>query len=132
MILICKLYPPIRERKCFIPLQVSTYIYVLMMTDEQTLIRTAELFKALSTPSRLRILRLLSDQPSSVSTLVEATRLSQPLVSQHLKTLRGNNLVTVTRTGKEALYALADDHVAHVIRDTIAHSREPHHGSQAD
>ena len=111
---------------------LSTYIYVLMMTDEQTLIRTAELFKALSTPSRLRILCLLSDQPSSVSTLVEATRLSQPLVSQHLKTLRGNNLVTVTRTGREALYALADDHVAHVIRDTIAHSREPHQGSQSD
>lgn len=103
-----------------------------MMTDEQTLIRTAELFKALSTPSRLRILCLLSNRPSSVSTLVEATRLSQPLVSQHLKTLRGNNLVTVTRTGREALYALADDHVAHVIRDTIAHSREPHHGSQSD
>jgi ArsR family transcriptional regulator len=103
-----------------------------MMADEQTLIRTAEMFKALSTPSRLRILCVLSDQPSSVTTLVEVTRLSQPLVSQHLKTLRGNNLVTVTRTGREALYALADDHVAHVIRDTIAHSRESHQGSQSD
>jgi ArsR family transcriptional regulator, zinc-responsive transcriptional repressor len=103
-----------------------------MMDDEQTLIRTAEMFKALSTPSRLRILCALSGAPSSVTTLVEATRLSQPLVSQHLKTLRGNNLVTVTRTGREALYALADDHVAHVIRDTIAHTREPHPGSQAD
>jgi ArsR family transcriptional regulator, zinc-responsive transcriptional repressor len=103
-----------------------------MMNDEQTLIRTAELFKALSTASRLRILCVLSREPASVSTLVAATHLSQPLVSQHLKTLRGNNLVTVTRTGKEALYALADDHVARVIRDTIAHSREPHHASHAD
>lgn len=58
------------------------------------------------------------------------TGLSQRLVSQHLKLLRGNNLVTVTRTGREALYALADEHVAHVIRDTIAHTREPPHGSQ--
>ena len=107
------------------------YVYVLM-TDEETLIRTAELFKALSTASRLRILCVLAREPSSVTTLVEATKLSQPLVSQHLKTLRGNNLVTVTRTGREALYALSDDHVAHVIRDTIAHSREPHHSSQAD
>jgi len=103
-----------------------------MVADEQTLIRTAEVFKALSTPSRLRILCALSDAPSSVTTLVEATSLSQPLVSQHLKTLRGNNLVTVTRTGREALYALADDHVAHVIRDTIAHTRESHQGSQVD
>lgn len=108
------------------------YVYVLMMTDEEALIRTAELFKALSTASRLRILCVLAGEPSSVTTLVETTKLSQPLVSQHLKTLRGNNLVTVTRTGREALYSLSDDHVAHVIRDTIAHSREPHHGSQAD
>ena len=101
-----------------------------MLTDEKSLIRTAELFKALSTASRLHILCVLSGRPSSVSTLVEATKLSQPLVSQHLRTLRGNNLVTVTRTGKEALYALADDHVARVIRDTIAHSREPHQSSR--
>jgi DNA-binding transcriptional ArsR family regulator len=47
-----------------------------MMADEQTLIRTAEMFKALSTPSRLRILCALSGAPSSVTTLVEATRLS--------------------------------------------------------
>jgi DNA-binding transcriptional ArsR family regulator len=100
------------------------------MTDEETLIQAAELFKALSTPSRLHILCVLSGGPSSVSTLVEVTGLSQPLVSQHLKLLRGNNLVTVTRTGREALYALADEHVAHVIRDTIAHTRESHHGSQ--
>lgn len=102
------------------------YIYILMLTDEETLVRAAELFKALSTPSRLHILCVLAGEPSSVSALVEATRLSQPLVSQHLKTLRGNNLVTVTRTGRDALYALADEHVAHVIRDTITHSREAH------
>lgn len=96
-----------------------------MLTNEETLVRAAEVFKALSTPSRLRILCVLADRASSVSTLVELTNLSQPLVSQHLKTLRGNHLVTVRRSGREAVYALADDHVAHVIRDTIAHSREP-------
>lgn len=112
------------------PAAISMYVYVLMLTDEETLIRTAELFKALSTASRLRILCVLSGRPSSVSTLVEATKLSQPLVSQHLRMLRGNNLVTVTRTGRDALYALADDHVARVIRDTIAHSREPHQRSR--
>jgi DNA-binding transcriptional ArsR family regulator len=98
-----------------------------MPADEQTLIRTAELFKALSTASRLRIPCVLSGRPLSVSTLVEATKLSRPLVSQHLRMLRGNTLVTVTRTGRDALYALADDHVA---RDTIAHSREPHQRSR--
>lgn len=103
----------------------------MMDTDEPTLIRAAELFKALSTPSRLRMFCVLAGNPSTVSALVEKTGLSQPLVSQHLKTLRGSNLVTVTRSGREAVYALADNHVTHVIQDAIIHSREKHPGSQS-
>jgi hypothetical protein len=44
--------------------------------------------------------------------------------------LRGSNLVTVTRSGRDAIHALAGGNVAHVIRDTIAQRREPHHSSQ--
>ena len=83
------------------------------------------MFKALSATSRLLILCALAGQPSSVSALVEATKLSQPLVSQHLRLLKGINLVTATRSGRETIYSLPDDHVAHVIRDAIAHSQEP-------
>lgn len=95
--------------------------------SEESIERTAEVFKALAAPSRLRILLVLSEGPSSVSNLVVETRLSQPLVSQHLKLLRGLHLVGVERSGREAIYALADDHVAHVIHDAIAHSDEAHH-----
>ncbi|MBG6192305.1 hypothetical protein IWX64_003276 [Arthrobacter sp. CAN_A212] len=34
------------------------------------------------------------------------------------------NLVTVTRSGRDAVYALTDEHVAHVINDAIAHTGE--------
>ncbi|WAL41672.1 metalloregulator ArsR/SmtB family transcription factor [Brevibacterium sp. BRM-1] len=89
--------------------------------------RTAEVFKALATPSRLRILLVLCQGESSVSNIVDETRLSQPLVSQHLKLLRGLHLVDVERSGREAIYALKDSHVAHVILDAIAHSAEAQH-----
>jgi DNA-binding transcriptional ArsR family regulator len=99
-------------------------LYFYVITDEESLTGAAELFKALSATSRLLILSALADEPSSVSALVEATTLSQPLVSQQLRLLRGINLVTATRSGREIIYSLTDDHVANVIQDAIAHSQE--------
>lgn len=95
-----------------------------MIANEESLAGAADLFKALSATSRLLILSALAHEPSSVSALTEATRLSQPLVSQHLRLLRGINLVTASRSGREVIYSLTDDHVARVIQDAIAHSQE--------
>jgi DNA-binding transcriptional ArsR family regulator len=95
-----------------------------VIADEGSLAGAAELFKALSATSRLLILSALAHEPSSVSALTGATKLSQPLVSQQLRLLRGINLVTATRSGRETIYALTDDHVARVIQDAIAHSQE--------
>lgn len=88
--------------------------------------RTAEVFKALATSSRLRILLILSHGPSTVTGIVDLTDLSQPLVSQHLKLLRGLGLVEVQRRGREAIYSLKDDHVAHMVVDALAHVVEDH------
>ncbi|TFC70638.1 ArsR family transcriptional regulator [Cryobacterium sp. TMS1-20-1] len=93
------------------------------MTDEGVT-RAAELFKALSSSSRLRILTLLSASPATVTQLVAATGQSQPLVSQHLKTLRLANIVTVVKVGRESTYTVADSHVTHVVEDAISHVLE--------
>ncbi|MBP2436036.1 ArsR/SmtB family transcription factor [Microbacterium amylolyticum] len=50
---------------------------------------------------------------------------AQPLVSQHLRTLRQAGLVSPTRSGKEVTYEVADHHVTHVITDALTHVREP-------
>jgi DNA-binding transcriptional ArsR family regulator len=84
----------------------------------------AELFKALSSSSRLRLLRLLGEGEAGVSALVEASGLSQPLVSQHLRTLRAAGLVQVDRVGREAIYSVVDLHVSHIVDDAVAHAGE--------
>ena len=86
--------------------------------------RAAELFKALSSPARVALLQLLAE-PATVSALVASTGLSQPLVSQHLRVLRGAGLVAVTRSGREAIYSVADHHITHVIEDAVSHVLEP-------
>ena len=91
----------------------------------------AELFKVLGGQSRLRLLRLLSEQPQQVGALAERAGMTQPLVSQHLRVLRQAGIVSVSRSGREATYQLADRHIAHVIDDAITHVQEDTRGDDA-
>ncbi len=83
-----------------------------------------ELLKALSAPARLAIVAELSEQPRCVHELVDRLGISQPLVSSHLRVLRGARLVDVQRQGREAVYFLAGQHVAHIVADAVRHSTE--------
>lgn len=91
---------------------------------DATLERTAEIFGALATASRLRILLVLTRGETRVKELVAATGLSQTLVSQHLRTLRALRLVRVRRCGREAFYAIADQHVLGIAQAALAHVAE--------
>lgn len=84
----------------------------------------AALLKALVAPMRLALVDLLSEAPRCVHELVSALDAPQPLVSQHLKVLKSAGLVATTKRGREVVYRLADDHVAHVVRDAVAHAGE--------
>ena len=83
-----------------------------------------ELLKVLAAPARLAIVTELAQQPRFVHELVDRLGMSQPLVSQHLRVLRGARLVGVERRGREAVYSLADQHVAHIVADAVHHSKE--------
>jgi DNA-binding transcriptional ArsR family regulator len=67
-------------------------------------------FDVLSDPVRRRILELLADgeQPAgAVSAVVqEEFGITQPAVSQHLRTLRENGFATVRPQGTRRLYAV--------------------------
>jgi DNA-binding transcriptional ArsR family regulator len=95
--------------------------------DVSQLADAAELLRALGTPHRLAIILELADNARCVHELVERVGISQSLASQHLRVLRTAGLVTGSRRGKETLYALADEHVAHIARDAVAHGAEPTH-----
>ena len=56
--------------------------------------------------------------------LVEKLGAPQPLVSQHLRVLRGAGVVRGSRRGREIAYALVDEHVAHIVADAVSHAGE--------
>jgi len=91
----------------------------------------SEVLKALTAPIRLALVDALADGPRCVHELVEALGVTQPLVSQHLKVLRAARLIDTTPRGREVEYRLVDDHVTHVVRDTVAHAAERHRSGGA-
>src|SRR5262245_21618036 len=75
---------------------------------------TAELFKALADPARVRIVNALATTgaPVCVCELIEPLGLAQPTVSHHLKKLLGAGLLVREQRGKWAYYSLKDEAVA--------------------
>ncbi|ROP29576.1 ArsR/SmtB family transcription factor [Couchioplanes caeruleus] len=84
----------------------------------------AELLRALSAPIRVAIVAELGAGERCVHELVEKLGVSQPLVSQHLRVLRGAGVVRGARRGREIAYSLVDEHVAHIVADAVSHARE--------
>jgi DNA-binding transcriptional ArsR family regulator len=83
-----------------------------------------ELLRALAAPLRIGIVTELAGGPRCVHELVETLGAPQPLVSQHLRVLRGAGIVRGARRGREIAYSLTDEHVAHIVADAVSHSRE--------
>jgi DNA-binding transcriptional ArsR family regulator len=68
----------------------------------------ADIFKALSDPTRLRLVRLLSEHQGAlcVNALAHRLGVTQSAVSQHLRVLRQARLVQGARHGYQVHYAL--------------------------
>lgn len=83
-----------------------------------------ELLRALAAPLRIAIVTELGTGPRCVHELVDALHAPQPLVSQHLRVLRGAGVVRGQRRGREIAYSLTDEHIAHIVADAVSHARE--------
>ena len=68
--------------------------------------KTTNLFKALSDPNRLRILKMLEIRDLCVCEITEALGLSVSTVSKHLSVLRNTDLIWGKKDGKWVDYGL--------------------------
>ena len=90
----------------------------------RTLAAAGDLLRALAAPVRIAIVLQLREAPCCVHDLVDLLELPQPLVSQHLRVLKEAGVVHGERRGREVVYSLVDDHLAHIVVDAVAHAEE--------
>lgn len=77
------------------------------MFATRKVITVPEVFRALSDPTRLRILNLLKGGELCVCDLVDILEMPQPTVSRHLAYLRKTGLVLTRKEGHWNYYRLA-------------------------
>jgi DNA-binding transcriptional ArsR family regulator len=82
-------------------------------------LRLDETLTALADPNRRRVVELLRERPRRAGELAEATGLTAPAMSRHLRTLRRSGLVEETSPDFDArvrVYQLRPEPMVHLLR----------------
>lgn len=81
----------------------------------------ANLFDALSDPTRILIISLLLDGEVGVGDLVERLGLTKSAVSHQLRGLRDKRLIRTRKQGRNVFVCLDDDHVIELFKRGLDH-----------
>ena len=74
--------------------------------------KLAEIFKALSHPTRLQIVAgLIANNECNVSQMTEELKIPQPTVSQHISILKSSGIIEGYRIGNQVCYKVISEDV---------------------
>ncbi len=88
--------------------------------------KISKLYKAISDPTRIKILFALKSHELCVCDISVILNMSQSLISHQLKILKDEDLVRIRKDGKTRFYRLADNHVHTLFTQAIEHISEDH------
>ncbi len=81
----------------------------------------AELFRAFSDTSRVRILSALMNEEMNITALAQVVGISESAVSHHMRGLRQMHMVQSRRDGKEVYYRVGDEHIIALFQQGVKH-----------
>ncbi len=105
--------------KCINEVSVNKTIKTLPAQKEIS--GMAEIFKALSDPSRLKIVLALLKREHCVCDIAVICNQTESAISHQLRVLRTLKIVKNRREGKVVYYSLDDDHVISLINYSLDH-----------
>lgn len=94
------------------------------MPEEDIIINLADLYKALSDTTRLKILNALYFEEMCVCDIAGLIGMSQSATSHQLRVLKQAELVKNRKEGKIVYYSLIDNHVKEIFNQGINHIKE--------
>ncbi len=94
------------------------------LLDKKISAHVAELFRAFSDTSRVRIMYALLDGEKNVNILAKLVGISESAVSHHMRGLRQTRIVAARRDGKEVFYSITDPHIITLFQQGVRHVQE--------
>ncbi len=89
--------------------------------NEHLAAHVAELFRAFSDTSRVRIVSALMTGEMNISALAQVVGISESAVSHHMRGLRQMRMVQSRREGKEVYYRIDDEHIIALFQQGVKH-----------
>jgi DNA-binding transcriptional ArsR family regulator len=89
--------------------------------SEHAAAEVAELFRAFSDTSRVRILSVLVVEEMNIGALAAIVGISESAVSHHMRGLRQMQIVQARRDGKEVYYRVEDEHITALFQQGVNH-----------
>jgi len=93
----------------------------LSALDEHTAALVAELFRAFSDTSRVRIMSALVGAEKNVTELAKLVGVTESAISHHMRGLRQLHIVRARRDGKEVYYSVVDPHIVTLFQQGVDH-----------
>ncbi len=109
------------SEKCINEKKVVETLKTIPQSEDITLM--ADIFKALSDPTRLKIVLALLKQEHCVCDIAVICNQTDSAISHQLRILRTQKIVRNRRDGKIMYYTIDDDHVAALINMSLDHVR---------
>ena len=107
--------------KCIDEEKVKQTVKTIPQTED--IGQMAGIFKALSDPSRLKIVLALLNQEHCVCDIAAICSQTDSAISHQLRILRTLKIVKNRREGKSIYYSIDDDHVVSLIKMSLHHVR---------
>ena len=92
--------------------------------DEHTAAHVAEIFRAFSDTSRVRILSAIVEKEVNIAALAKIVGITESAVSHHMRGLRQMRIVRARRDGKEVYYSVDDPHIIALFQQGVKHVQE--------
>ena len=91
------------------------------MMNSEKIINSAEIFKALSNPLRLNMVKLLAtSEKMNVTEIYKKLNIKQAIASHQLNILRNKDILHSERIGKKTFYSLKHRQIAEAINMIIS------------
>lgn len=103
---------------CFI---IGVIHMTLSVLDEHTAAHVAELFRAFSDTSRVRIISALVGTEKNVTELAKLVGVTESAISHHMRGLRQLRIVRARRDGREVYYSIIDPHIVTLFQQGVDH-----------